>query len=255
MKSFYLFPLLLILACNSQRQVPQEAEVINTLEIPTLPDFKASGNEPAWMLEIEDAKSMRFKSFGLESFELLLSVPQAVKNETTQETIYTSNSKAGNLEVRILRKPCMDAMSGKSFSYEVKVKAKPSNATQDYQYEGCGMYIGDYRLNDIWALKEFNGEKINLKDFSRAAPYIELNLQTQKMLGNGGCNQMGANFVISEKTINFKSIRATKMACPQLQFESKFTSALANKTLTYKLQGLLLLLNDEENRMVFQKVD
>ncbi len=121
MKYFYLLPFLLILACNSQRQVPQDAEVINTLEVPTLPDFKASGNEPAWMLEIEEAKSMRFKSFGLESFELLLSVPQAVKDETTQETIYTTTSESGNLEVRIQRTPCMDAMSGKSFSYQVKV--------------------------------------------------------------------------------------------------------------------------------------
>lgn len=255
MKLIYLFPILILFACNSQKQVPQEPEVVNDLSIPTLPDFKASGNEPAWMLEIEEAKSIRFKSFGIETFELLLPVPQAEENETTAETVYKSENADGKIEVRISRKACMDLMSGKSFSYQVTIKAQPRNSSREYAYEGCGMYIGDYRLNDIWALKEFNGEKINPKDFARGAPYIELNLKNQKMLGKGGCNDMGASFTMADQKISFGPIRATKMACPQIGFESKLTSALSGKTLTYKLQGLLLLLNDEENRLVFQKID
>lgn len=255
MKSLYLLPLLILLACNSQKQLPQDPEAETGLSIPTLPDFKASGNEPAWMLEIEEAKSIRFKSFGMESFEMLLPVPRAEKNEETQETVYQSESAHGKIVIRINRKPCMDLMSGKSFDYEVIIKARPENATQDYTYEGCGMYIGDYRLNDIWALKEFNGTKISPKDYSRGAPLIELNLQTQKMIGYGGCNEIGGSIKIIDKTINFKSIRRTMMACPEIDFETKFTRALSGKTLNYKLQGLFLLLDDEENRLVFQKVD
>ncbi|MEL7530367.1 MAG: META domain-containing protein [Bacteroidota bacterium] len=253
MKSLYFLPLLILLACNSQKQIPQEPE--NSLSIPTMPNFKASGYGPAWMLEIEEAKSIRFKSFGMGSFELLLPVPPAEINNETQETIYESESEQDKIQIRISRKACMDLMSGKSFDYEVIIKARPAEAGRDYMFEGCGMYIGDYRLNDIWVLKELNGLKIFPKDYARGAPHIELNLSSQRMLGYAGCNEMNSEIVIAEQTIHFNSIGTTKMMCQTIDFETKFTRALSNKTLNYKLQGLFLLLNDEENRLVFQKGD
>ena len=163
MRILFALSILMIFACNSQKQIPQEPE--NALSIPTMPDFKASGYGPAWMLEIEEEKSIRFKIFGMNTFELLLPVPQAEKDEESQETVYESESEKGKIKVRISRKPCMDLMSGKSFAYEVIVQASPANETRDLVFEGCGMYIGDYRLNDIWVLKEFNGVKIFPKDF------------------------------------------------------------------------------------------
>lgn len=220
-----------------------------------MPDFKASGYGPAWMLEIEETKSIRFKSFGVNSFELLLPVPQAVKNEENQETVYESEAEQGKILIRILRKPCMDLMSAKSFDYEVIVQASPANEERDLLFEGCGMYIGDYRLSDIWVLKEFNGVKIFPKDYSRGAPSIELNLPSQKMSGYAGCNRIGSEIKVVDETISFKPVFATKMMCPKIELETKFIDALSNKTLNYKLQGLFLLLEDEENRLVFQKGD
>ncbi len=112
------------------------------------------------------------------------------------------------------------------------------------------------RLNDIWALKAMNGEAIDSNNFQKH-PVLEIHLNEMKIFGNDGCNNMfGSIETLDEKNIAFGAIGGTKMACPNMELSSKYTSALG-KTKTYKLDGLQLYFYDADGNEVlkYQKVD
>jgi heat shock protein HslJ len=112
------------------------------------------------------------------------------------------------------------------------------------------------RINDIWALKTMNGEAIDSNNFQKH-PVLEIHLNEMKIFGNDGCNNMFGNIEsFDEKNIAFGAIGGTKMACPNMELSSKYTSALG-KTKTYKLDGLQLYFYDADGNEVlkYQKVD
>jgi heat shock protein HslJ len=49
----------------------------------------------------------------------------------------------------------------------------------------------------------------------------------QKIMGNGGCNKFSAPFTLDGTNLSFGNAMSTKMACPNLELESKFMSALS----------------------------
>lgn len=199
---------------------------------------------------------MRFKCYVGDRFEMLVPVPPAENDPETKARIFTHETEEEKLRISIFRKPCMDVMSGKSFKYSVKVLAHPKGATQDYSFEGCGTYVGDYRLNDNWVLKEFNGSAIKAEAFNGRIPALEFDVTKNAVSGNGGCNRISGKIELEGQMLSFKQLFSTKMACPDVMgFEGKFTAALSSGSFEYKLQGLLLFLVNEENQMVFQKED
>jgi heat shock protein HslJ len=112
------------------------------------------------------------------------------------------------------------------------------------------------RLNDIWALKMMDGETIDAKNFQKQ-PVLEIHLNDMKIFGNDGCNNMfGSIEAFDEKYISFGALGGTKMACPNMELSSKYTTALGN-TKTYKLQDLQLSFYDAEGNelLKYQKVD
>ena len=112
------------------------------------------------------------------------------------------------------------------------------------------------RLHDIWALRAIDGNMIDVGNFQKH-PVLEIHLNDMKIFGNDGCNNMfGSIETLDEKNIAFGAIGGTKMACPNMELSSKYTSALG-KTKTYKLDGLQLYFYDADGNEVlkYQKVD
>jgi len=112
------------------------------------------------------------------------------------------------------------------------------------------------RLNDIWTLEAMNGEAIDSNNFQKH-PVLEIHLKEMKIFGNDGCNNMfGSIETLDKKNIAFGAIGGTKMACPNMELSSKYTSALG-KTKTYELDGLQLYFYDADGNEVlkYQKVD
>lgn len=115
------------------------------------------------------------------------------------------------------------------------------------------------RLNDIWALKAIDGEMIDATELSgmQKQPVLEINIIEMKIFGNDGCNSMFGNLEsLDDKNIAFGPMGGTKMACPNMEFSSKYTTALS-KTKTYKLDGLQLFFCDDEGNEVlkYQKAE
>lgn len=70
-----------------------------------------------------------------------------------------------------------------------------------------------------------------------------------KVYGNGGCNSYRGTYTLNDNTITFGPLMSTKMACPGLDGETKFTNQLSTpvqvtingETLTFSKNGNVVL--------------
>ncbi|MDB4286282.1 META domain-containing protein [bacterium] len=217
--------------------------------------FKATGNEPFWSLEIVDKDQLIFKSIGNPPFEISAPTPSP-KQVDPSETRYRFDADGTSLQVSIKREECQDGMSGKKSPYEVSVSAKSKKMDSPVIFNGCGQYTGDYRIHDIWALRELDGKKVERGGFQKGDPSLEIQIEAQRVFGYAGCNEFQGNLVMmAGNTLEMGPLAATRMACPQLDFEQKYIAALSSGPLTYSLKKLKLTLKNKEHKMVFQKVD
>lgn len=149
-------------------------------------DFIATGNEPFWKLEIDFDKLMHFKM--LDGFEITSAVGEGIKAMDANVIRYSANNEKGTLIVQIQKSECINDMSGEKLGYNVTIDTKNKTDKNYLTYKGCGQYIADYRLDDIWVLDSINNKKIKAANFIKKLPYLELNLTEKKVFGSTGCN-------------------------------------------------------------------
>jgi heat shock protein HslJ len=212
-------------------------------------------NEPSWSLDIDFDKFMRFKSL-TELSELSTPPGKEAKAQDADVTSYRAQTEAGMLIVTILRGPCTDTMSGEIFPLKVRVDAKYTADTDYKQFEGCGRYVVDYRLNDIWVLTTFNDKKLKTEDFVKGLLVVEFHLNENRVFGSTGCNRMTGSFEAKGKKITLGKMATTRMACPSMDFEQQFLAAVTENTLDYFIDaGILTLQDDKGMVLVFEKTD
>ena len=217
-------------------------------------DFIASGNEPFWSLEIDFDKSMHFKM--PDGFEIKTPAVEGVKAMDANVTRYAGKTEQGLLIVQIQKLECINDMSGEKLDYTVTVDIK-NNTDKDYStYKGCGRYLSDYRLQDIWVLDSINKKKMHATDFMKGLPYLEFNLTEKKILGHTGCNNINCTMEVLGKKIKFGNISATRMACKNMEFEPTYLQMLDSKTISYYIKpGKLYLQVSSDSLFVYRKVD
>lgn len=84
---------------------------------------------------------------------------------------------------------------------------------------------------------------------------ISLNVDKNRIGGNGGCNSYGGNLTKKGNKLDFSEIFSTKMWCDNGNIENKYFNTL-DKATFYKIRkGQLILLNDKkETILAFVKV-
>ena len=254
-------------ACTSARKesFPPSAKVKAAAAAPAAPtdrqdalrsrdvDFVATGNEPFWSLEINSRAQMRFRTAAGDS--LLMPLPTPNQAQDAPVLRYRAQTEAGELTVTIAQRPCPNSMSGEVLPYTVAVQAKTSAQTAMRDFAGCGRYLGDYRLHDIWALETVDGQAVVATQFGKDKPYLELNLTSGQVLGFSGCNAFGGNLTPERGGIRFGTLRGTMLACPALAFEQKFRGALSGQSFIYRLENRRLTLENRANTLIFKKID
>ena len=113
------------------------------------------------------------------------------------------------------------------------------------------------QLNDIWALEYMQGLEGEIAAAFSKQPVLELHLNEMRFAGNDGCNQiMGTIHTIDSNILKLGPGMSTMMACPNMDNNHKYTSLLESVK-TYKLEGLILSLLDENSNEVlrYKKVD
>ncbi len=268
MKSIILFSFILLtfVSCSSTKEEntkDQQNNNLNTAEVVAPSyyqdkfirgmDFFARGNEPNWILEMDFQSNFSFKPM----YDSSLNVPavEGVNEENTNITTFQSQNEKGKLLITITKTPCEDNMSGERFDYKVKVEVINSNNTNNQIYEGCGRYLYDYRLNDIWEMESFSGIDLKKEELMKGLPTFELNLKDMRFSGHAGCNNLSSKIDLKGNKIKFGNIAATMMACPDMKVERKVIDAINMKSFDYNIKNMKLTLENNSVKMIFKKVD
>ncbi|WP_318310754.1 META domain-containing protein [Flagellimonas crocea] len=215
--------------------------------------FKATGTEPFWGLKLYDDK------VELKTMEDTITTPpsKAIVAQDSNLKMFRIQTEATQMDIIISYKECTNAMSGEVFPYTVTVSYKSTGADETQVYEGCGSYLTDYRLHDIWVLEKMKGSTVSKDDFNgRDVPNMEINSNSNLFSGFSGCNRMRGSFYYEKDILRFTQIASTRMACPSMDKETEFLTALRAST-TYKIENNRLHLSNpsEENLLVFKKID
>lgn len=215
--------------------------------------FKAIGTEPFWSLEISE-EMIRFQGIEAGS-EFTTPHVEPVRAMDANVKLYRINTESGEMEVRISMQNCSDGMSDNKHDYKVDINLRRKNQKENVNYSGCGNYIADYRLFDIWLLEELEGKKVTLDDFANEIPLLEINSSEKKFIGYGGCNRISGTIFQERELLRFSNIISTKMACGETNMENSFLKALQSST-GYKIKNnRLYLTNPDGIKVIFKKID
>ena len=216
-------------------------------------DFIARGNEPNWTLEIDLEKSMSFAAM----YDIKVNTPavEGIKAQDSDVTLYTAKTDSGELVITVIKDKCQDNMSGENFPYKVRVEAK-SPADSTYKtFEGCGRFLYDIRLHDIYVMEEMTGFNLKKEKLMKGMPTFEFNLTDMRFGGHAGCNQINGGISVVGNKITFGNLVGTLMSCPNMKIEKAVITALNDKTVTYSIDKMKLTLVSGKTKMVLQKVD
>lgn len=210
-------------------------------------DIIATGNDPvAWILEIDFDNMLSFKSADGNTLNILSAFSK--KEITADFELYSTLTDLGDLVIKLYNEPC-NGISGTN-----QLNRKASVYLKNKTYTGCGKYLYDHQLNDVWILENINNEKQTASDFAKGLPRLEFNLQTNKMNGSDGCNTINAGIEIKGSRIKFTAFSGTKMACKNNQVEKIFNEFLSNRSVDYYMKdGLLFLYLADDSRISFKR--
>lgn len=217
--------------------------------------FKATGNEPFWGLKI-GKETIRFTSLieGLE--EISAPYVDPIRAMDANVKLYRFTTKTGSMSITIQQMDCTDTMSGDKSPYNVKIEITNNSDASVKKIEGCGRYITDYRLHDIWVLEQLNGKKVAIADFQRELPRIEIYSAENRFSGFGGCNQINGGIFYENDVLRFTNVASTLMACGgNNNKEDEFLQALQSTTTYTVANNRLSLSNPSGLLLVFKKVD
>ncbi|MFN3872556.1 MAG: META domain-containing protein [Ignavibacterium sp.] len=269
MKLFFLFlPLLISLtSCctSSNTQINKTDSLENSDEQIVNPsfyqgkfvrgiDFFARGNEPNWTLEIDLEKGMSFSE--MNGLEINTPAVKGVKAQDADVTDFRAQVESGEISVTIIKVECQDNMSGEMFDYNVRVALRKGNEADFTEFNGCGKYLYDYRLHDIWVMEEMTDVELKKENLTKGLPMFEFNLRDMRFSGHAGCNQIFGGIEVKGNKIRFGNLASTKMACPDMTVEQKVTQTLNSNTFTYRIEKLKLVLESDTGiKIVFRKID
>lgn len=230
----------------------EKPEASMATETPTEYSFKASGNEPFWNIGFgEDNKIYIGGMLGEDQISYNFPMPEAKDLNEHAKSYYLKNDK---LEMNLLVSPqsCDDTMADYTFTHKVSMQLKLANWEEFEDFQGCGEYKGIHQLNSIWLLSSINGEEIS--ENNRNA-HLQFDVDEGVFFGNGGCNNINGSFEHTETTVTFGTVAATLMECENLKDESKFITKLDGFTYDIQLSRDDLSLSNEENELVFKRLE
>lgn len=216
-------------------------------------DFYADGRD--WDLSIDEDKAILFNS-DIRGIHYHAPATKGLQPQDLNAIIYNVISENGSLSIRLTPDSCTNQKSER-MPYSVNISLK-NEAGEISTFEGCGLYLNNPVLNDIWALKSWSrssGDSLPNSTFP-GNPQIEINLQTNKVYGNLGCGDI----------TGFISPKGNRLKIYNLDYTNSThdcDSKIARDLFDYlnfkdnyvSLDGLRLRLATDSDTLVFQKVD
>ncbi|MFL0353170.1 META domain-containing protein [Xanthomarina sp. GH4-25] len=238
---------------NNESEITEQSDAINSeiFEDTNTAYFSASGTEPFWNLEVSE-KQIVFKT-PIDSIKM--SHVEPILAQDSNVKLYKIETESTKMTIQISQMDCTNAMSGKVSPYSVTIEYKKGIETEFQKLEGCGRYMTDYRLHDIWVLETLNGKTITKEDFPKEFPSMEIHAADNKFMGFAGCNRMNGKIFFEKDLLRFTKIATTKMLCEPNNKEAEFLKALQS-SISYSIENNRLTLSSPSGILtVFKKVD
>lgn len=215
------------------------------------PYFVASGNEPFWNIQIaKDEIKIKFLQDSL-----IIPHEAPIRAMDANVKMYKLKTVNADIDIQIMQSECTNSMSGKKSPYKVEMRILDKNSNKETIDEGCGNYITDYRLHDIWVLEKMNGRTISKADFSQEFPLLEIKSAENKFIGFAGCNQMNGRLFSEDQLLRFSNIVTTRKMCEPTNKEQEFLKTLQSGT-SYKIENRRLTLSNPNGELLsFKKID
>lgn len=93
-------------------------------------DFRATGNEPGWVLEIQGDKLSLQTNYGEDHYQF--AAAERISDPETKQTSYRASSGDTQIEVTLEGKTCQDTMTDTSFETSVSIQL------DERKLSGCG---------------------------------------------------------------------------------------------------------------------
>ena len=185
--------------------------------------YRAIGTEPFWDLEI--GRDMVFTDRG-NDVRVVQPTPQPI-NGVAGEIYQTPR-----LNVNIVHSRCSDGMSDRTYPDTVQVRV------DGREFRGCGAPIaffgevgetgqpnypgaGAVTLTGTnWRVVTINGRPTPPRNFY-------MNFMPDRIGAKFGCNSLGASYTQSDNILDAGAVMATRMACPDMSFETQGSAILA----------------------------
>ena len=185
--------------------------------------YRAIGTEPFWDLEI--GRELVFTDRG-NDMRVVQQTPRPI-NGTAGEIYRTQR-----LEVNIVHSRCSDGMSDRTYPDTVQLRV------DGREYRGCGApieffsQVGENGYPNaqggapVTSLSGTNWRVVSINGTRTPANNFYINFMPDRISAKFGCNSLGAAYSQTGSTLNAGAIMATRMACPDMSFETQGSAIL-----------------------------
>lgn len=198
--------------------------------------YRAVGTEPFWHLTI-DPQRMVFTEANAPGVEIAQTTPRVIIGVAGE--IY----ETPRIGVNIVHAQCSDGMSDRIYPDKVQVRV------DDRRFEGCGGEpLAPTDIADTsWSVESING---------RATPAREnffVRFEDGRISARFGCNSMNGSYQLDGPTFTAGALAMTRMACPDMTFESDAARVLLQPVTLQWSAGDRLTLRNAAGSIVLKR--
>lgn len=207
--SLFVIVLVTLVACTTPFEPSSDGaqhrlgDRARQLERPVLPTwtFRASGNEPPWLVTVSDDALVLVTDYGARSrtFRVLDTEP----GETV--TRYRAADGGRVLAMTVRSEVCNDSMSGMPHPYAVEVE------TALGVLYGCGGQPIELLAGREWVVTLLDGQA----PVSGARITLRFFPDDHQVAGVAACNHFNATYTLTGEHLRFSRPMSTLMACPE----------------------------------------
>ncbi|QCK14855.1 META domain-containing protein [Mangrovivirga cuniculi] len=217
-------------------------------------DFTGSGHHPQWEIDIDFDENIHIQ-YPDKRIDYSTPIPENVADNSGNTLIYVVESEKSELTLTLNKQECFDDQLKETFDYSITATLKLISMNEPVTLEGCGRFLGDYRLHDIWVLTEINNKPLDPGIVFKQSPFLELNLTQRHLTGFTGCNRVKGNLSFNQSSLIVTDISGTKMSCQAESLETQFSEILTFGVLDYNFDKRNMTLQNKRGKLTFKKVD
>ncbi len=199
---------ILLSACDTPEPRPQPPAEPPLSERPPVSTLRATGNEPPWLLRIDETTVQLTLDYG----QRVLEAPSLPVEETPEGHRWRGVIEGMTIQAVAREEVCRDSMTGMPHPLSVSLRL------DDERWVGCG---GDPRrllLGEPWQVETIAG----------AAPVEDASATLQfaadgRLSGSGPCNRYTGPYTLTGEGLGIGDLASTLMACTPAKLDQEDT--------------------------------